>query len=73
MCAQQGVPEALIPGKYLRIPMSIWRGKATMLTFLLECIEQNLQGWSNHSLSKAAKITLLKITTQFQTFEWICC
>lgn len=71
VCSQLGVREADVPGKYLGIPMQIGRNKVSVFNFLAERIEQKLQGWNNHTISKAGKVTLLKTTAQTIPNFWM--
>lgn len=71
MCAQLGVNEVTDPGKYLGMPMRIGRGKMSTFNFLLERIDQKLQGWRNQTIYKAGKITLLKTAAQVIPNFWM--
>ncbi|XP_074347574.1 uncharacterized protein LOC141686438 [Apium graveolens] len=71
ICDKLEVKEVKTPGKYLGIPMHIGRNKVTEFAFLLERVEQKLQGWSNQTLSKAGKITLLKTSAQTVPNFWM--
>lgn len=71
VCDQLGVKEANAPGRYLGLPMSIGRNKAAQFGFLLERIEQKLDGWTNHTISKAGKVTLLKSAAQSIPNFWM--
>lgn len=51
--------------------MNIGRGKVATFTFLLDRIEQKLQGWSNQCLSKAGKIMLLETAAQAIPNFWM--
>lgn len=64
VCNQLGVNEVDTPGKYLGLPMSLGRSKTATFNFLQERINQKLQTWSNHTLSRAGKIKLLKTAAQ---------
>lgn len=47
ICKKLGVNEANLPGKYLGLPMYLGRNKNAEFGFLLERVEQKLQGWGN--------------------------
>lgn len=51
--------------------MIVGRRKSATFSFLLERIQQKLQGWQNQSLSKAGKITLLKTAAQVVPNFWM--
>lgn len=60
VCMQLGVVEVQMPGNYLGMPMSIGRRKVASFVFLLDRIEQKLQGWQNTVLSKSGKVLYLR-------------
>lgn len=66
ICAKLGVQEIQNLGKYLGMPMQIGRSKVTTFAFLLDRVEQRMQGWSNWYLSKAGKGKLLLLKTAAQ-------
>lgn len=47
VCTQLGVREVQEPGNYLGMLMRIGRRKVSSFSFLLERVEQKLQGWQN--------------------------
>lgn len=71
VCTQLGVVEASNPGSYLGMPMNIGRRKKASFAFLLEKVEQKLQGWQNTVLSKQGKVTLLKTAAQVIPNFWM--
>ncbi|XP_074352094.1 uncharacterized protein LOC141691256 [Apium graveolens] len=71
VCAQIEVNEVQAPGKYLGMPMVIGRKKVATFKFLLDRIEQKLQGWRHQNISKAGKIILLKIAAQVIPNFWM--
>lgn len=71
MCNQLGVREAEVPGRYLGLPMHIGKNKAAEFNFILERIDQKLQGWDKHTISKAGKVTLLKTAAQAIPNFWM--
>lgn len=44
VCQTLGVREAVAPGRYLGVPMNIGRNKAAEFEFLVEKVEQKLEG-----------------------------
>lgn len=60
VCSQLGVREVQEPGYYLGMPMNIGWRKMGSFSFLVERVEQKIQGWQNITLSKSGKVTLLK-------------
>lgn len=71
VCYQLGVTECQKPGKHLGMPMSIGRNKNAIFSFLLEQVEQKLQGWKNQPLSKAGKVTFLKTAARVISIFWM--
>lgn len=71
VCAQLGVNETHTPSTYLGMPMYIGQKKTGTFSFLLDKVEQKLQCWQNQPLSKAGKVTLLKMTTQVIPNFWM--
>lgn len=68
---QLGVRAASTPGRCLGLPMCTGRNKTTEFGFLLERIEQKLQGWAKYKISKAGKMTLLKTAPQSIPNFWM--
>lgn len=68
---QLGVSEVQNPGKYLGLPMRIGRKKVSEFGFLVDRIEQKLQTWNKHNISKAGKLTLLKTAAQSIPNFWM--
>ncbi|XP_074323405.1 putative mitochondrial protein AtMg00310 [Apium graveolens] len=71
VCTQLGVREVHEPGNYLGMLMHIGRRKMSSFSFLLERVEQKLQGWHNKTLSKSGKVTLLKNAAQVVPNFWM--
>lgn len=71
VCQQLDVKEQLSPGRYLRMPMIIGRKINATFSFLLERIQQRLQGWAHQPRSKAGKVTLLKSAAQVIPNFWM--
>lgn len=71
VCEQLGVGETQTPGKYLGMPMAVGRRKRATFSFLVEKVEQKLQGWDKQVLSKAGKVTLLKTAAQVIPNFWM--
>lgn len=71
VCHELGVGEAESPGKYLGIPMSIGKNRVAEFNFLMEKVDQKLQGWNNQIISRAGKVTLLKTAAQFIPNFWM--
>ncbi|XP_063941237.1 uncharacterized protein LOC135149441 [Daucus carota subsp. sativus] len=59
-CNQLGVREASTPGWYLGLPIGFGRNKTTKFGFVLERIEQKLQGWVKYKILKAGVMTLIE-------------
>lgn len=51
--------------------MSIGQNKIAVFNFLLERVEQKLQGWRNHNISKEGKVRLLKTAAQVIPNFWM--
>lgn len=71
VCNQLGVQEQERPGKYLGLPMHIGRGRVSVFNFLIEKVEQKLQGWRNKKISKGGKVLLLKTAAQCIPNFWM--
>ena len=71
VCTQLGVNENQSPGQYLGMPMTVGRNKNITFSFLVERVEQKLQGWQNQTISKAGKVTLLKTAAQVIPNFWM--
>lgn len=64
VCDQLGVKEQQNPKRYLGMPMMVGRNKNAIFSFLLERVQQKLEGWQNQILSKEEKVLLLKTAAQ---------
>lgn len=71
VCDRLGLGEAILPGKYVGMPMYVGKNKAEDFGILTDRVRQNLQGWMNKEISKAGKITLLKSAAQIIPNFWM--
>lgn len=71
ICSRLGVGEVRSSGKYLGLPMHIGRNEIAEFGFMMEKIDQKLQVWSDKTLPKAGKITLLKTAAQIIPNFWM--
>lgn len=51
--------------------MRIGRSKTSAYSFLVDRVEQKLQAWNTHMISKAGKVTLIKTTAQSISSFWM--
>ncbi|XP_074342892.1 putative mitochondrial protein AtMg00310 [Apium graveolens] len=71
VCDQLEVREAETPGRYLGLPMRVRKSKIAEFSFLLERVDQKLQGWDKNVISKVVKVTLLKTKAQAIPNFWM--
>lgn len=71
VCERLGVTENKEHGKYLGMPMRIGKNKNSVFNFLVDRVEQKLQTWSVQCISKAGKVTLLKMAAQSIPNFWM--
>lgn len=71
VCQQLGVREVQNPGKYLGMPLIVGRRKFATFNFLVEKIDQKLEGWKHKALFKAGKVMLLKTVAQVVPNFWM--
>lgn len=70
ICQTLQVREVDEPGKYLGMSMHVGQKKVATFQFLTNRVKQKLQNWSNRTMSKACKCTLLKTSAQCVPNFW---
>lgn len=71
VCSILQVQETEAPGKYLGMPMRLGRNKMETFGFLIDKVQQKLQGWVHKEISKQGKLTLLSSATQVLPTFWM--
>ncbi|XP_074356529.1 uncharacterized protein LOC141696263 [Apium graveolens] len=71
VCTHLGVSDQQNPSNYLGMPMLVGRKKNETFSFLVERVQQKLNGWQNQPISKAGKVVLLKIVAQVIPNFWM--